>query len=190
MKYVLLIALLSLVSCQRAVVAPTNPNDFTDLSGISHKPMYPVDAKAHVLIFTTTDCPIANSYAPEISRIASEYRVKGFRFFLVHVDPDVTAKVARRHALEYSLNLPVILDTKHRLVSAAGASVTPEVAVVLPGSKIAYHGRIDNWYARLGKKRVIPTERDLRVALDAIIADVPIGHARTEAIGCYIPILN
>jgi hypothetical protein len=105
----------------------------------------------------------------------------------VHADPDLTADEARKHAAEYGLTLPVLLDSKHQLVAATGATRTPEVAVLLKDGSLAYRGRIDDRYPGLGKKRQAPTQRDLRDALTSILADEPLRVSRTAAVGCSIP---
>jgi hypothetical protein len=51
---------------------------------------------------------------------------------------------------------------------------------------IRYRGRIDNFYAALGKPRQQVTERDLRNALDAVLSGRPVPKVETEALGCYI----
>jgi hypothetical protein len=140
-----------------------------------------------VLFFLTTDCPIANAYAPEINDLVKEYAGQPVRFYAVHVDPDLKPEEARKHAREFGLRLPVVLDTEHRLVSATGVSLTPEVAVVVPGGKVVYRGRIDDRFADLGKKRAVPGQRDLRDALSAVVAGKAVKVARTEAVGCTIP---
>ena len=46
-----------------------------DLDGRLVDPLaLPAGTRAHVLVFTTTDCPISNRYAPEIQRLAAAYR--------------------------------------------------------------------------------------------------------------------
>lgn len=175
--------LLLLVGC---AAAPSS-TPFTDLDGVSHAPLDVGEAAAHVLLFTTVDCPIANGYAPAIRELAAAYGPRGVRFFLVHVDPDVDPPQARRHAGEYGYELPILLDGQHELVRAMGATITPEAVVLGPGGSLVYRGRIDDWYAALGRKRSRPTTADLRDALDAVLAGRPVAVPRTEAVGCLIP---
>lgn len=168
--------------------APAKPPvSLRDLGGKEHTPLVVGDAKAHVLVFTTTDCPIANGYVPEIGSIAKDFAEQGVRVFAVHVDADLTAEAARKHAKEYDLTVPVLIDTKHALVAATGATRTPEAVVLLPDGSVAYRGRINDLYAGLGKKRPAPKTHDLRDALTAVLAGKPVAHPRTEAIGCSIP---
>lgn len=161
-----------------------------DIDGNSRSPLLVGDAKANVLFFTTTDCPIANSYSPEVMSIVNDFADESIQFFAVHVDPELTAASARKHATEFGLTLPVLIDAKHELVNAAGITRTPEVAVFTPDGTLAYRGRIDDRYAGLGKKRQIPTRRDLRDALTAIAAGEAELTTRTEAVGCFVPDLK
>jgi hypothetical protein len=157
-----------------------------DLDGTPQRPLAVESARANVLIFVTQDCPISNGYAPEIQALVKDFHNQPVRFFLVQVDPDLTVDAARKHARDYGLTLPVVLDRTHELVKAAGVTVTPEAAVLTEGGQVAYRGRIDDRYPGLGKKRNAPTRRDLREALADVLAGRPVAVARTEAVGCSI----
>lgn len=157
-----------------------------DLGGQAHSPLALSEAKANVVIFITNDCPIANSYAPEIQSIISDYSPRGAAFFLVHVDPDLTLEKAKKHAAEYGYECVILRDPGQRLVRELEAQVTPE-AFVLTGKGVAYRGRIDDLFADLGKKRRQARNRDLRNALDSVFSGKPVSNSRTEAVGCFIP---
>lgn len=163
-----------------------------DVNGKPVKPLACGEKKASVIIFTTTDCPIANSYAPEITRLAEKYAEKGVKFTLVHVDPDLRAEKARSHAGNYKLDraATILVDRKHALVKALGATMTPEAAIVTPEGKLAYLGRIDDLYTGYGDRRNEATKRDLRDAIDAVLGGRPVPSPRTETIGCDIPELE
>jgi hypothetical protein len=163
------------------------PMSFRDVDGKPVTPLTVGDAKANVLFFVTTDCPIANGYSPEIAAIVKDFSERSIRCYMVQVDPSLTPDAARAHAKEYGLTLPVVLDAKHELVAATGVKYTPEVAVVLPDGKIAYRGRIDDRHPGLGKKRIAPEHRDLRDALTSILAGESVPVPRTQAVGCSIP---
>src|SRR4051812_7196765 len=156
-----------------------------DCSGALHHPLELGSRKAAVLIFISTDCPIANSFAPEINRIVARYT--NFAFYLVHADPDLKAEEARKHARDFALQAPVLLDPTHRLVKLAGATMTPQAVALNAEGKVLYRGRINDLYAALGKKRYRVTRHDLREALDAIAAGNPPPNSETKVIGCYIP---
>jgi thiol-disulfide isomerase/thioredoxin len=158
-----------------------------DIDGVARTPLKP-EGKASVLFFITNDCPISNSYAPEIQRICSEYSPKQVACNLVYVDPDLTLSDVKKHLKEFGYNrIPAILDSTQKLVHATGATVTPEAAVIGASGKVLYRGRIDNVYASLGKRRPAATEKDVRKALDEVLSGKPVSTPETKAIGCYIP---
>jgi hypothetical protein len=158
-----------------------------DVAGATVRPLADSGQKATVFFFVMHECPVANGYAPEISRITSEYSAKGARCFVVYVESDLTPEQARQHARDYGYKSGPLLDPQHLLVKAAGATVSPEAAVFSPSGELLYRGRIDDRVADLGKHRPEPTRRDLRLALDAILAGKPVPARLTKAVGCYIP---
>lgn len=158
------------------------------VDGHALKPLDP-QGSAGVLFFITNDCPIANSYAPEIQRICSDYSSKGVACTLVYSDSTLDAAAIRKHFSEYGYKAPIeaVSDSSHQLARATGATITPEAIIVGKNGKVLYRGRIDNFYAALGKPRRFATEHDLRDALDEVLAGRTVAHPQTQAIGCYIP---
>ena len=142
---------------------------------------------AEVLFFITHDCPISNFYAPEIQRICGQYGSQGVSCALVYVDPQMDAAEVRKHLNDFGYKgIPAILDGKHKVVDAAGAKVTPEAILVAHDGKVLYSGRIDNFYAGLGKPRRQATVHDLRTALEETLAGKPVTTPKTNPVGCYI----
>ena len=158
-----------------------------DVDGEAHRPLHEDGQVVTVLFFVLHDCPIANGYAPEISRIAEEYRGRGVRAFLIYAEDDLTPADARKHAREYAYRCPALLDAKGTLARVAGATVSPEAAVFSAKGALLYRGRIDDRAIAPGKHRAEPHERDLRAALEAILAGKPVRERFTRAIGCYLP---
>ena len=159
-------------------------------NGVSSNPLDVVQriTKPSVLLFTTVDCPIANAYAPEIERIYEKYGPKGIRFYLVYTDATLKRKAVNKHLKEFSLKLPAVLDPGHKVVHRCGATITPEVAILMPNGAIAYRGRIDNRNVGFGNARYKATTHELRDALDVVCSGHPenIKTAVTKAVGCYI----
>jgi mono/diheme cytochrome c family protein len=157
--------------------------EFADLSGTIQHPLEVGTNAGSVLIFYWHDCPICNSYAPEINRLSAHYT--NFAFYIVQVDPDLTPDAARVHARQFDLHPPILLDRRHVLVRLAKASVAPEAVVFGKAGDVLYRGRIDNLYAGLNQRRAEATEHDLRAALDAIAAGRLVTN-QPPAVGCLI----
>jgi len=157
-----------------------------DLSGNRVNPLSETQAKAIVLVFIRTDCPISNRYAPVVENLDHKYAKRGVSFWLVYLDPHQKEEEVRQHIKDYGYSLRVALDPNHILVKSAGVKVTPEVAVFSPRAQLLYRGRIDNRYMDVGKARPAPTRNDLELTLDAILSGRPVPQRATPAVGCYI----
>lgn len=159
-----------------------------DLRGQHVNPFRESDAKATVALFVDDDCPISNRYAPELRRLHDKFSSKGVAFWLVYPDPDLSADDIRAHAKEYQYPMRVLHDPEHALVEMANALVTPEAAVFIPGSKLVYHGRIDDRFVDFNQQRPTPTQRDVEEVLDAITAGKRIEESWKPflGIGCFI----
>jgi hypothetical protein len=150
------------------------------------RPLEPA-AAANVLIFTATDCPVSNGYAPEIQRVCAAYATRGVQCMLIYEDVDATAGAVRAHMTEYRYDkLPAAVDTGGAVASRVGATVTPEVAVIDRAGAVRYRGRIDNRYEAIGRPRQVVTAHDLTGALDAVLSGRAVAAPVTPAIGCYI----
>ena len=164
-----------------------SPWQFTDIEGKLQKPFDGESTRALVLVFISTDCPIANSYQPLLHRMADKHAENGIRFFMIHPDPGTDSDSARKHARDFGIEVPVVIDTEQSISRRVGATVTPQAFVfVRDQSAAAYQGRIDDLYADYGKKRTAATTHELADALDAIDSGKPVVQSRTEAIGCFI----
>src|SRR5262249_32627254 len=145
------------------------------------------EAKAVLLFFVAPDCPISNSYVPDMNRIREAYSPRGVRVYAVQSDPGSAPSEAGRYAREFRYSFPMLLDIRHGLVALAGATVTPQAAVLSPDGAVLYLGRIDNRVEDFDKRRLAATEHDLRDALESILAGKPVSQPRTKSIGCAIP---
>jgi hypothetical protein len=141
-----------------------------------------VPADLTVFVFTTTDCPISNRYAPEIQRLAAKHGGTA-RFVLVYPVPTDTPEVISAHHQKFGYALEYVRDAQ--LVKKTGVTVTPEVAV-MQGSILLYRGRIDDRHVAFGVERAKATTHDLDDTLTAAVAGKPIAYRETRAIGCIL----
>lgn len=199
------VLLLALVACaagcreakQSANQSPVAPSPRVDQASLQAatpdgRPVRLLDApgaKAVVLVFVRTDCPIANRFAPEINRLTAEFAARGARFWRVYPAAGDTADLVAKHTAEYQLTAAPLLDHEQRLAKALGASVTPEAVVLRPDGQIAYRGRIDDRFVDYGKSRSEPSRRDLAAALEEVLAGHEVSTPTTKAVGCPLEAL-
>lgn len=161
-----------------------------DIDGKEVNPLQPGGA-AQLLFFLAPDCPISNFYAPQIQAMCGDYASRGVTCALVYADPRMKADEARKHRVAFGYGrMTAILDADHELVHAANASVTPQAVLIARGGKIVYSGRIDNFYAALGRPRRQATTHELRDALEETLAGTSVTIPRTEVVGCNISSLE
>jgi hypothetical protein len=178
--------------------------DSGGLSGVENLEGVPVDpigdttAAITVTLFVDSDCPVSNRYAPQIQSLHRRYAPKGVNFWLVYPDPDISVQTIRAHMRDYDYAFPALRDPEHALVQRANALVTPEAGVFLADGTLVYHGRIDNRYVDLTRRRPEATEHDVEAVLDALLAGRPVDASWNPApgrslkamsrpgVGCYI----
>src|SRR5258706_8977828 len=74
----------------------------------------PVDAlaspdgvKAIVFLFTSTDCPISNRYAPEVQRLVMAFAPRGVLFLLIYPSPPHSPGAVRDHMTAFAYGGPI-----------------------------------------------------------------------------------
>ncbi len=156
-----------------------------DLSG---RPVSPFGkhAAVTVLIFVRTDCPITNRYAPELQRIAQEFKPRSVAIWMVYPDRDEAPSKIEQHVREYELPGTPLRDPQHELVKQAHATVAPEAAVFNAQGRLMYHGRIDDRYVDIGRTRPAAQIHDLEDAIQDVLAGKPVLHPETRAVGCSL----
>jgi peroxiredoxin len=143
------------------------------------------DAKAVVVIFLGTECPINNAYAPRLAELNKEYSSKGVTFVAINSNKHDTAEAIAKHAKEYGIPFPVLKDEDNKVADIFDAKRTPEAFVLDAERVIRYQGRIDDQFG-VGYKRKTPTRRDLAEALDEVLTGKAVTMASTPVAGCLI----
>jgi len=174
-----------------AASAPAETPAFAGVVDLEGRPVtaLPAGPGPTVLVFTRTDCPISNRYAPELRRLGQRFAKRGVAFRLVYVDPAETPAAIREHARAYGLGADVLRDPRHELVRLAAATVTPEAAVFVAdpaGPRLVYRGRIDDRAVDIGRTRPQPRTRDLADVLEALSTGHALPPRTTTAVGCFI----
>ncbi|HEX3999118.1 MAG TPA: redoxin domain-containing protein [Pirellulales bacterium] len=158
-----------------------------DLDGRAAEPMPNERAVAYVFIFTRSDCPISNRYAPEYRRLWEKFHGQGVVFRLVYPDAGDTAKAVRDNLTAFDLPLEAVRDPHHALVHRCGIHTTPEAAVFLGDRQsMVYRGRIDDRFVDFGVARREATTHDLEQAIQTAIDHKSNGLVTTRAVGCTI----
>ena len=143
------------------------------------------DAKAVVVYFLGTECPVNNLYAPIMVELEQAYREQGVVFVGINSNHHDTAEEIANHAREYSLSFPVLRDEQGRLARRWGVERTTEVLVLDAQWKMRFRGRVDDRYER-GVFLPKTDEHYLKDALAGVLNHRPLGKTMTDVVGCPI----
>lgn len=141
--------------------------------------------KVVVIAFLGNECPLARLYATRLNDLAAEYASKGVKFLGANSNRQDALTEIAAFARQLNISFPLLKDTGNTLADALGAERTPQVFVLDAERTVRYQGRIDDQYG-IGFQRPAVTERDLAVALDALLAGKAIAKSVTDAPGCLI----
>jgi hypothetical protein len=130
---------------------------------------------------------VSNASIPVLNSLAAEFSPRGFAFVGAYVDPTADLEALRSHVADYAIGFPTADDREHRLVRAAGATYTPEVAVFSAAGARLYGGRIDDRVGAFGAARPAAAHQELRQVLAALASGSPGPFKGNLGFGCAIP---
>ncbi|MBN1478752.1 thioredoxin family protein [candidate division KSB1 bacterium] len=139
------------------------------------------DAKAVVVMFIATRCPISNGFNKRMVEVAEIYQPKGFVFLGINSNKLEKMDEVKEHAKEHGFPFVVLKDEQNVVADLYKAKVTPEVYVLDSQKNVLYHGRIDDSASASERK-----SEDLLQALDDILAGQQVKNSETKAFGCTI----
>lgn len=157
--------------------------DFTleDCGGIKHSLSDYKDSKAIVLIFVSVQCPVSNAYNSRMVHLYKDYTPRNVAFIGLNSNKTESVAEVKEHAKKQGFQFPILKDVNNVIADRLEASFTPEIYVLNSKLEPVYHGRIDD-----SQRESNISSRDLRSALDEILADKPVSMASTKAFGCTI----
>jgi peroxiredoxin len=146
------------------------------------------DAPALVVIFMCNHCPYVKHIREGLSQFARDYLPR--RVAIVGINSndvrnypaDSPAKMAEEVASAGYL-FPYLFDESQTVAQAYRAACTPDFYLFDGKQKLVYRGQFDD--SRPGNDTPV-TGRDLRAALEAVLAGKPVATHQKPSIGCNI----
>ena len=140
-----------------------------------------------IYIFLHESCVISQYYTLPLRELHEEYADENVKF--IGLFPNFSSKPNQIETFKEKYQVPFELKTDyyHKKKEEFEATVTPEVVVYNESKgQLIYRGRIDDAYARVGKRKRITTTSELKDILESIRNNQPIMVSNTQAIGCFI----
>ncbi|MCU0963315.1 MAG: thioredoxin family protein [Pirellulaceae bacterium] len=146
------------------------------------------DAPALLVVFMCNHCPFVKHVADELARLGQDYQARGVGFVGINpndVDnyPDDSPEQMRHEVALRGYTFPYLYDATQEVAKAYRAACTPDFFLFDRDRKLVYRGQLDESRPNSG----IPvTGRDLRAALEAVLAGQPVAAEQRPSIGCNI----
>jgi peroxiredoxin len=164
--------------------------DFALTDAVSGKTVKRDDFKGRPLlvIFICTHCPYVKHIEKSLGKLSADYAGKGLGMVAISSN-DVTTHPAdnpeglKRQAQEQGFQFPYLYDESQAVAHAFNAACTPDPYLFDANFKLVYRGQYDD--SRPGNG-VEVTGKDLRAAIDAVLAGKPAAQEQKPSIGCNI----
>ena len=146
------------------------------------------DAPALLVMFICNHCPFVKHLADALAQFTAEYMAKGVAVVGINSNdaasyPADSPEQMVREAEERGYRFPYLYDETQEVAKAYRAACTPDFYVFDRDRNLVYRGQFDDSRPDSG----IPiTGRDLRAALDAVLAANKPSDAQRPSIGCNI----
>lgn len=146
------------------------------------------DAPALLVIFMCNHCPYVIHVAPELARLAAEYQSRGVAVVGINANDTATHPHDSPEQMVHEMELrgytfPYLFDETQAVAKAYRAACTPDFYLFDGQRRLVYRGQLDGSRPNSG---VPLTGRDLRAALDAVLAGRPAPAEQTPSMGCNI----
>ncbi len=146
------------------------------------------NTKALLVMFICRHCPYVKHVQQEVARIGRDYGPKDVGIVAITSNdvasyPDDSPSSTAEMARESGFTFPVCFDETQETAKAYQAACTPDFYVFDRNRILVYRGQLDDSRPSNG----IPvTGKDLRAALDAVLAGRPVSPDQKPSIGCNI----
>lgn len=143
---------------------------------------------ATVLMFICNHCPYVKHLQDGLVEVADEYIPKGVSFIAINSNdvqnyPDDSPERMKEVAEEKGYQFPYLFDETQEVARAYDAACTPDFFVYDRDLRCVYRGQFDD--SRPGNGKPV-TGKDMRMALDSIVAGEAIKWEQVPSIGCNI----
>ena len=143
---------------------------------------------ATVIMFICNHCPYVKHIAAEIARLAQDYQPQGIAFIGINANdagsypedaPDKMVEEVNQRGYRFAY----LHDESQQVAKAYRAECTPDFFVFDKALACVYRGQLDD--SRPGNGIAV-SGRDIRLALDCILAGNPVPADQTPSLGCNI----
>jgi peroxiredoxin len=143
---------------------------------------------ALLIMFICRHCPYVVHVEQELARIGRDYLGTGLGMLAISSNdpvgyPDDAPPKLKDMAQRLGFTFPFCHDETQEVAKAYRAACTPDFYLFDRDRRLAYRGQLDDSRPSNGKP---VTGRDLRAAIQAVLAGTPVDGTQRPSIGCSI----
>jgi len=164
------------------------PFSLADADGTLHSLADAFGSRGYLVMFICNHCPFVKHVRQELARIGRDYTGRGIAIFAINSNDaaaypgDSPAKM-KQEARDWGYEFPYLVDRDQSVAKAYHAACTPDFFLFDADRRLVYRGQLDDSRPSNG----LPVSgRDLRAALDALLAGDAIPADQKPSIGCNI----
>src|ERR1700756_5272540 len=144
--------------------------------------------KGLLLMFICRHCPFVKHLEKALAQLGRDYEGKGVGIVAISSNdaqnyPEDAPESLAQQAKLLGFNFPYLYDETQEVARAYDAACTPDFFLFDSGFKLVYRGQFDG--SRPGGGIPV-TGKDLRNAMDALLAGTPIHPIQKPSLGCNI----
>ena len=144
--------------------------------------------QALLVMFICRHCPYVVHVREELARLGRDYADKDIGIVAISANdaaayPDDAPEQLRAMAQGLGFAFPFCYDETQEVAKAYTAACTPDFFLFDADRKLVYRGQLDD--SRPGNGKPL-TGKDLRAAIDAVLAGKPVSPAQKPSMGCNI----
>jgi peroxiredoxin len=145
------------------------------------------DARVLIVVFSCNHCPYVVGSEERMKQLVADYAPRGVKMIAINSNetenhPADSMEHMIQRAREKQFNFTYVRDDSQQVALAYGALRTPHFYVFDQERKLRYTGRMDDNPRTPGQEKT----RELRDALDAILAGRQPAMPLTNPIGCNV----
>lgn len=144
--------------------------------------------KGLLMMFICQHCPYVQHIKQELTKLGKDYSSKDMAIVAISSNdadnyPDDSPAELKKFAKAEGFAFPFLYDESQEVAKSYTAACTPDLFLFNKKRELVYRGQLDD--SRPGNGKPV-TGKDLRAAMDAVLADKPVSQEQRPATGCNI----
>lgn len=144
--------------------------------------------KVLLVMFTCKHCPFVKHVQDELANLGKDYTNRDVGIVAISANdvnkyPDDAPEQLKTIAQELNFTFPLCYDESQETAKAYTAACTPDFFLFDADQRLVYRGQLDDSRPSNGKP---VTGKDLRAALDTVLAGQSVNSDQKPSVGCNI----